>query len=163
MKQDGKPWTPRPEELPPITQPGAGTFGCLLNGKVWLAEGGGMPNIIPQYYKRDFFISALKQSFNNSNQAVIDETILMDVKPIWDTGFYYVNSKNLFQGNGFLDGINHLSYTYNDNDSLKNWVHITKLDQKNLIISGTFNLFFTSSGKDTISITQGRFDARYDY
>jgi len=27
------------EQLPPATQVGANTFGCLLNGKVWLPKG----------------------------------------------------------------------------------------------------------------------------
>ena len=30
--------TPK-EELPPITQEGKNTFGCLVNGKVWLPKG----------------------------------------------------------------------------------------------------------------------------
>lgn len=37
------------EKLPPITQTGANTFGCLVNGKAWLPNGrkpqNGGPNI----------------------------------------------------------------------------------------------------------------------
>ncbi|MCW3074373.1 MAG: hypothetical protein JWP69_1442 [Flaviaesturariibacter sp.] len=35
------------DKLPPITQNGANTFGCLVNGKVWLPKGystNGAPN-----------------------------------------------------------------------------------------------------------------------
>ena len=28
-----------PDQLPPITQTGANTFGCLINGNVWLPKG----------------------------------------------------------------------------------------------------------------------------
>lgn len=30
--------TPNQEQLPPITTTGAGTFGCKINGKVWVAN-----------------------------------------------------------------------------------------------------------------------------
>jgi|GEM_PF-4482748 len=38
------------EELPPITQTGANTFGFLLNGQVWLPKGSdGTPNLTSSY------------------------------------------------------------------------------------------------------------------
>jgi hypothetical protein len=39
--KDSDPPTPTPpveEQLPPITTTGAGTFGCKVNGKVWVAK-----------------------------------------------------------------------------------------------------------------------------
>ena len=37
--QPNKDNTEEPEELPPITTTGENTFGCLVNGEVWLPAG----------------------------------------------------------------------------------------------------------------------------
>jgi hypothetical protein len=50
---------PAIDQLPPITQTGANTFGCLINGNVWLPKGydGNFPNsrinIDPTYVDGD--------------------------------------------------------------------------------------------------------------
>lgn len=36
--QKNKPTKTELEKLPPITQIGANTFGCLINGKAWIPE-----------------------------------------------------------------------------------------------------------------------------
>ena len=44
------PPTDNPPQLPPETQTGANTFGCLVNGKVWLPKGGGLlPGVFSDY------------------------------------------------------------------------------------------------------------------
>ena len=56
-------------------------------------------------------------------------------------------------------------YDTNDKDSLYNNVTITRLDSAKNIISGTFNFLFipVGNGCDTVHITNGRFDAIYEY
>jgi len=155
--------TPPPDVLPPATQTGANTFGCLINGKVWLPGGGGQPSIVPSYFKNTFSIGVQKSVYNLTNQPIVMQLFDFSVKPVYDTGKYYIKNKNLTGGVGFEDQISKCTYTYNDKDSLQNWVHITKLDKTNLIISGTFNFLFTNTTCDTIKMTSGRFDAKYTY
>ena len=49
QKKDAGPAKPE-DQLPPATQTGAGTFGCLLNGQPWPLQGySGRPNFITTY------------------------------------------------------------------------------------------------------------------
>ena len=49
QKKDAGPAKPE-DQLPPATQTGAGTFGCLLNGQPWTPQGyDGKPNFITTY------------------------------------------------------------------------------------------------------------------
>jgi len=66
------PPVPDPEpELPPITHEGKNTFGCLVNGKVWVAEvdgGFGMIHKIQTDRQTNYFIlmeQGLAQLFIN--------------------------------------------------------------------------------------------------
>ena len=153
----------QPDVLPPATQTGANTYGCLLNGKVWLPGGIiGNSSLDVQYYKGLFFISAGKKMGDTVLQA-----IRWSYKPVYGPGTYYF--KNAPSGGppgaGFADYKNTSCGNYQavDKDSLQNWVTVTKLDSVNRIVSGTFNLFFTENGCDTLRITNGRFDAIYFY
>jgi hypothetical protein len=162
--------SPKSDTLPPITQEGKNTFGCLVNGKVWLPGGGGQPAINPQYWKGSFGGGGQKSVYNSSNQPIIKQGVGWSIYPIYDTGKYYI--KNGYAqigtlakvlGGDFRDDIVNHNYDVKDEDSLKNWVHISRIDSVNRIISGTFNLFFRDPGYDTIRVTDGRFDVIYTY
>src|SRR6185312_7628409 len=148
-------------QLPPATQTGANTFGCLLNGKIWLPSGNsGLPSLIAQYYRGDFTI-AVKRNGNPDGA----QSLSWAYKPIFKPGIYYFKSKYNDGYPAVMYGniLTSCSYATEDNDSLQNQVTITKLDSVNRIISGTFNLYFlpTSNDCDTIRITSGRFDTKY--
>src|SRR5579863_10477228 len=77
-----------PEVLPPATQTGANTFGFLLNGKVWLPQGGSYPSLNVQYYKGLFLLSAHKDSGKETSQGIyqIFQSISWSYKPIYGSG-----------------------------------------------------------------------------
>ena len=154
-----------PAVLPPITQTGANTFGCLVNGRVWLPHQdhpNGSPNLESEYYKGYFTVTVL----NNTDEGGA-QYVTWAYKSIYRLGTYYFKSA---PGGGapgaiYSNFLTNCQYYTNDQDSLNNYVTITRLDSVNRIISGNFSLYFLPSagGCDTIKITSGRFDNVYTY
>src|SRR6266511_2638533 len=80
-----QPPKPQPEVLPPLTFEGKNTFGCLVNGKVWLPHTSGAQIAFdPQYYRGDFSLSATRR-YGDS----LFQTILWASPPIFAKGIYY--------------------------------------------------------------------------
>lgn len=79
-------------QLPPVTQTGANTFGCLVNGKVFVPrgyDGTGRPNPHVQYdcdLNGQPYLSIDARQFINSNNSVGAITIVY--KNILSTGDY---------------------------------------------------------------------------
>ncbi|MCU0441382.1 MAG: DUF6252 family protein [Bacteroidia bacterium] len=164
---DPQPAPPSPnvkeEQLPPITTTGAGTFGCKVNGKVWVAKSNktGWP---PTY-----------ASVDKSNNRLINISGSMLKHPsifhIIGLQFYYLINKSNFKLNILTDTVP--SANYIDTDKNKFWrtdsilggeVTLINFDTVKQIISGTF--YFDCVNKetnDTLRITDGRFDMNYTY
>lgn len=68
-KDDPTPATPT-DQLPPVTQTGAGTFGCLLNGQAFLPSGNvGTPNFLVTYdptYHGGILVITVYRNFGNT-------------------------------------------------------------------------------------------------
>ena len=145
-------------QLPAATQTGANTYGCLLNGEVWIPGGEPGPfqvyGFIAQYYLGNFTLSAAKK-----NDTTPLTGIYWDHTNVYHTGTYYFNGNQATSATFSIYG--EYGSTTTNADSLKNNVTITRFDTVNSVISGTFNLFFTQQGKDTMRITDGRFDVKY--
>ena len=152
------------DQLPQATNTGANTFGCLVNGKVFIPSGFsgmGTPNPLTNY----------SVGINGLPYLSMDN-------------YRYINNQS--QGNIFIvfGNLDHLgTYSYsNDFDFLIGWSSvlgncttvafdttikkwgtgiITKLDIPNRIVSGTFNCKFKTLQCDTIFITDGRFDIKF--
>jgi hypothetical protein len=154
-------------ELPPITAKGANTFGCLINGEVWVpfyncgtiipALAYNTPKLDLPYYSVYFEM----QAYNSAYQIPGNDE--WTVAPI-DNTFYgvhgtgnYVDSLDIeFNGYG---GVYTLFYLYH---GPRNFT-ITTFDTVNHIIAGTFafTLYYlpgNSTYVDSIAITEGRFD-----
>lgn len=155
-----------PAVLPAITQEGKNTFGCKVNGEVWVpyykCGGTGNPcgelivdiarlsqNVLPTAIHigaaikyKDNTISSLSinspinTGVNNTGNK-IDSVELEYVKP---------GVIQYFEGNG---------------SGFQNTFTITKLDTINKIIAGTFEATLYRSLTDSIRITEGRFDLKF--
>lgn len=144
--------------LPPETQIGANTFGCKVNGEVWIPEVpvnfGGLYKLETDYYQGVFFVSAQRKSRNGP---------LFSIHLNITDGFYNIRKYHFFKDSS-LASFNDYSkpdYCIYKTDSLnKGELKITKLDTKLRIISGTF-YFDAKSSCGTIKITEGRFDVNY--
>ena len=154
------------EKLPPITQTGANTFGCLVDGVAWIPNGSkpqtGGPNIQvyvdPTFQGGRFAITGHK--YNEPNQYISIGSFKCT-----SSGFYDFDSTyNGIQFYRNRTGSNFVNYSTNDIGIFKKgFINITKYDLISGIFSGTFEgkLFIANgSYNDTIKVTDGRFDVK---
>jgi hypothetical protein len=151
------------DQLPHATMIGANTFGCKVNGEVWIPhiEGGGAWDN-PIYAKHYLAINhpilgecdqlqvSGKRKYNG--QANINQVITINV---WCPK---IGENEITPTSGvFIDFIN---CGYYQVDTLNPHVlFLTRLDSLNYIASGTFEFTAINDDcNDTLRITEGRFD-----
>jgi hypothetical protein len=147
---------PDKEQLPPVTQTGAHTFGFLLNGEVWLPK---TPLLMerldltydPDYKSGSFGITANRYLSSESEMRL-------------SIGLIGVNKigKYDFQNNGVIYKDTKSGCYYFENRIVTGSITITKLDLANKFISGTFEFKLEKDGCPTINATQGRFDLKIE-
>jgi hypothetical protein len=159
-------------KLPAYTQVGAGTFGCLLNGKAFIPStccgdffNPPLPSLNAIYYPSEK--SGIIGSINKKN----DKNSFYQIGLIYYSDFNNIRlpksydlkeTSNEFNYSGgdisIKQSATHSRYTtYNPNSGT---LLISNLDTINQIISGTFE-FKAANETDTITITDGRFDLPY--
>lgn len=152
-------------KLPPITQTGANTFGCLVNGKAWTPKGwdGRQPNFFiivdPTFRNGDFSLRTYR--LDNS----IYESYVIGSDSINATSTYIIsdiaNTRIIYhKGTPDLSQI-FCTVSYNGNFQRTGYLRISKYDLQSGIVSGEFE--FTMVNKDCgngdiIKVTKGRFD-----
>jgi hypothetical protein len=153
--------TPAPS-LPPITQTGENTFGCYVNGELWLPKGNFQnPPLVCSYYNNFVQINADRVGQNPFTSIHLD--------------FGKVFSDTTFTIHNYLDSAEYqyfLFYTsYYPSGPITSYfplslnsgeLNLLKLDTVNRIMSGTF--FFTAidtATGDSVNIQDGRFDLRF--
>lgn len=151
--------------LPPATQTGANTFGCFVNGKVWIPKGhepnGIKPNPHIQY---DYDLSGKPYLFIDTKQY-IDNTLkggfYIVFRNLENVGEYKIPDKFRFSI-GWENVLGNCGMTTLDS-TVQSWGGgvITKLDIPNQIIAGTFAFKAKRTGCDTVYITDGRFDIKF--
>ncbi len=148
------------DQLPPATQTGANTFGCLLNGQVWTPQGyNGTSNysvvVDPTYHGGNVDVRAYRYTDN------LLQSLIMGGDGINSVGTYSLDAtpRSIF----FTD--THLPSACQNFDGStgqyrRGTLTITRLDPQAAIVSGTFAFTLYKPGCDTVRVTQGRFDKR---
>jgi hypothetical protein len=151
-------------KLPPITTSGANTFGCLLNGKAWLAysDAPGKQHWRASYYKNSFQVSG---KIYNKQKEIVTSISVGAYNYFFDTDSIKIGVNDY--GSGFIikfsDGCNF----YEENEYYDGHMKVLRLDTINRIVSVTFefthivdrhNLAQEFCGTDTNYITHGRAD-----
>ena len=146
------------DRLVPITQTGAGTFGCLLNGELWIPESDLVENAIDALSAttspNNISLTARKRPISDQR----DHILKLATEAITDTQ----TPLKSFSGWTDRDGVGTCSSL--DVDTLQeNFILVTHFDQSSRIVSGRFEAVFTNPNcpQDTIKITEGRFDLPY--
>jgi hypothetical protein len=143
------------DQLPPITTTGANTFGCKVDGKVWLPHGSfsvyalNINDVSKSYLKPSLQIA----TYNRKNNAMSDLGItILNLK--WDNAEYKIYNY-LNEGLTYTDN----SVDYEPFDTFGT-VNITRFDTSAKIISGTFSFIGYTDNTHTkqVNITDGRFD-----
>lgn len=151
-------------ELPPITSEGVGSFGCLVNGEVWLPKGPlwGFDKKLGYSYHEPtggFHLDALKMIEDMNGNDSIYQSIALGVNVL------SIGSADSLKQGDFIDfnlcSMNILDYMVIDRS--KPWeFHIHYLNTQENIIAGTFSFTAVKENcPDTIHITEGRFDIHY--
>jgi hypothetical protein len=159
------------EQLPPETQTGANTFGCLVNGIVFkpggaqLSGGSLQANYqnlgnIPGggYHLR---IAAISRYSNGNESKSIG--LFTDSLQIVEGGEYILSDTEgpAFALYGYYKVTPPVVYDFETTFLYSGKLKISKFDPINQIVSGTFSFKAAKSNGDTINITDGRFDVRY--
>jgi len=138
-------------ELPPITMEGKNTFGCLVNGKVWLPKGRAGSSGFFADMTINNFLSILADNDNSGVRLILSDKIGIQANKIYtfknDTTFnaeYYKSAENI-------------TCFYKYTHLIYGKIQLSKLEAE--FISGTFEFTtYNPDCGDTIKVTQGRFD-----
>lgn len=147
-------------QLPPATQTGQGIIGCLVNGKVFIAQGGFIGGV------DDLTISIGKDIFSLGGTAYGPDTEIDGNLYLQFYDNYNIYNQSTFPLINELDRrgmyINHNSKKFTTGqDNYIGELIITKLDTANHIVSGTFWFDAVSEDGELIEVREGRFDDHY--
>lgn len=149
------------DQLPPATQTGANTFGCLVNGQAWTPKGYNGTSNYSVYYDKTYRKGTLNIATYRYNSNAPDD---------WQSMVIYSDSL-VTPGNYLLNKPTHQEVILRDFKSgcqflggggnyCQGTLTITRLDLQAGVISGTFAFTLYKPGCDTIKVTQGRFDKK---
>ncbi len=152
------------EKLPPETQTGANTFGCLLNGKTFTPGGGGLfYRVIKVQYDPTFEGGKLGISAERIQGNTNSIYISIGGDSINSIGYYSLSYKTRFKVY-YDNSENQCEFSTFSPPPLKfisGRMNITKFDKTERILSGTFEFKVLPSMCDTLTATDGRFDVKY--
>lgn len=148
------------DRLPPATQTGEHTFGCLINGEAFIPDnfGRGRPNAFYQFVDGAYTLGI--SASNGSDKLTTVSFVGLDVNQV-NVGNYILqneDSRNFFGKYLIGGGLILRSTTSNERPGK---LSITNFDPENFIISGTFEFTVFDNEGNEIKITDGRFDMLY--
>jgi hypothetical protein len=148
-------------QLPPATQTGANTFGCLLNGQPWLPGGNDGTANYSVYYDYTYAQGTLGiLTYRLSGAGSDQQTIGINSDSLRTIGIYKLRAMGRHQAS-FADRKTSCRYYATDPGTYcRGTLTITRLDRTLGIVSGTFAFTLAKPGCDTIKVTQGRFDKK---
>ncbi|WP_375416207.1 hypothetical protein [uncultured Hymenobacter sp.] len=149
------------DQLPPATQTGANTLGCLINGQPWTPQGNDGSSNYRVVYDRalggafDLRAYRYQQKPTDNYQYMI----------LFATRLYAPKSysfRDSLDTEAYIsDRMTGCELTSRDKAIYRRGtLTITRLDLQAGIISGTFDFVLAKPGCDTVRVTQGRFDKR---
>jgi hypothetical protein len=151
-------------ELPPETQTGAYTFGCKVNGKVFLPrDGNGKPGLFAQYVNLGtgprggwhLNIPAYDHSAKHGVSIETDSLLLLE-------GRTYELKKAQGHASAFyLKSTTNGVDVYKKPDNEAGELIITKHDLSKRILAGRFWFTATNTNGEKVDVTDGRFDIVY--
>ena len=161
------------DKLPALTQTGANTFGCLVNGQVVVIHqpfGDLEPDYGCQYQL--IYSTVNGYSFNvygtNKQDGCHFKSVDIGLDSIQlEETTYSLNTSIVHYGRHGLVDISTACppsplLTYITDSTISGQLTITHFDQQNQIVSGTFWFNAVESNRgDTVRVTDGRFDMHY--
>jgi hypothetical protein len=153
-------------KLPAATQTGANTFGCLVNGKAWVANNGCRylctPPFLLNYSASNGGMISMSAELVTSNYSTQRISIFLD-STNYKTQFNGINKNHVsfsFSNNNIPSPPCRSIFSTDSNTNVLGNIRFTKYDLSNKIISGTFEFTLSVQGCETIIITEARFDKK---
>lgn len=146
-KDDPDDWT-----LPPATSNGAGTFGCLIDGKVYIPYGE-VPWVDPGVYMTVVYASSEGHSF---------ALMVRDKKDgiVENKRYYFEGGEDVKLS---YTTISPAAYCFYEDPPVTGSIMFSRVDFEAHVISGTFEFTAYSDGcNKSVTVTEGRFDLRTD-
>lgn len=149
-------------QLPPATQTGAGTLGCLVNGQPWTPAGfNGTANFSISYDRAlggSFDLEAYR--YQNSDSETL-QYLTLDGSRLYGLKSWSIRDSADSRAVFYIRKTN-CEWSSRDAGTYRTGtLTITKLDLTQRIIAGTFEFTLAKPGCDTIKVTNGRFDAKF--
>lgn len=151
--------------LPPATQNGANTFGCLLNGQLWIPQGNNGSgnnlsiNYDPQFNNGVFSIAAYNAINSSANTQYLGVGIGDSLNFFTFPRTFKLSKTSIYRTTASIS----LSCIIRSTATIisEGELFIDKLDKQKRIIAGRFNYTLYQSGCDTVKVTNGRFDMKF--
>ncbi|MFZ6011014.1 MAG: hypothetical protein ACOYXT_11775, partial [Bacteroidota bacterium] len=143
------------EKLPPATQEGKNTFGCLVNGKAWVPK----TSIDAAAFYQGGLLSIgadLVSPDQSIGLSIYDEGVRIATGDFFELGINPTICRARF-----FDGSSEFYCYYSAAETISGKITISNLDEKKFVVSGQFEFVTNLIGCDTIKITHGRFDLHY--
>ena len=159
---------PRPGETPletldrlvPITQHGAGTFGCLVNGEVWIPEVDGASDVAADA------ITGISNPNSLSIQLVKEPLSDMRDQRMTIGTLFQTDKETPMKSFSFFYDVDKVGscVSIKIDTSLTNFIRIEHYDDDLQIVSGQFSCTFQEIGcNEIVHVTNGRFDLKYRF
>lgn len=159
---------PTPNILPPITREGLNTFGCLVNGQPWspyatcnIFFGQPCKELAFKVYQLDsmhkFPIEFYLEAGRTSGTMAYSSFMIHAPYPP-----SVVKTGNIIDSLQIIYDKDTSSFFHFPGDLNSGSFNITKLDTANMIVAGTFSFILRNSGGDSVVITEGRFDVKFN-
>ncbi|SHF02301.1 hypothetical protein SAMN05444278_1183 [Psychroflexus salarius] len=149
------------DQLPPATQTGEQTFGCLINGEAFVPPsfGSNAPGAFYQFVDGAYTLSIYGSNSGGLNLKSINIGCI-DAPIIEETSYELTSygSSNYFGRYNIGGGI---TFSGTTTTEIPGTLTITNFDPDNFIISGTFEFTVLDDDGSEIHITNGRFDMNY--
>ena len=156
---DDTPTTPL-DELPPATQVGANTFGCLINGEPWYNRGGSFnrPDLSAGFYTSNSrnYLSVLGRAITPFLSTRNDRVEILFTDPAEGMTLTNTNWASPIR----LTNEDYVFYRIDTSSYVK--LSLTYLNLEMQVASGTFEFTAINNDiKDTLVVTDGRFDVEF--
>ena len=154
-----------PKNLPPITQNGANTFGCMVNNDIYEPSSNGLCDMCYPFFfnynSKPPTLSINGDDFNNANKYA--RIMGITVSGCDTVGHYKLGVQQYANSSyAYIQKYNS-NFSCETNNSDTSYVDITRLDTVRKIVSGTFSFGVRDSANNLIRIAKGRFDYKYPF
>jgi hypothetical protein len=147
------------EKLPPITQTGRWSFGCLENGKAVRITNSSLMRAETQ---QDVFIIRFTKTVDNKLWAENLKQFEFRMTDPLEIGIEYDLTNAGIYKLQYIEYLNDMpNCIYEPENITSGTLTFSNIDRINHIVSGTFEFETVTQDCDTIRVTDGRFDLRY--